>query len=136
MQRWRVVAITAGLVVVGAVTGAAVGVLVAILSLPFDAASIFGVAALLVSGAGVGGVMGMVLAPATAWLFLRHVPIGRAIAQTALGTVLGALIGLLTGGPSASVILAFTGFGTVALWLRHPHVGEATSRSIDRSSVS
>jgi len=39
--------------------------------------------------------LGAVLAPTTAWLFLRRVALGRAIAHTTVGTTLGAAIGML-----------------------------------------
>src|SRR5687768_7311331 len=95
MRFGRAVAITASLSLVGAVIGAAVGgVLVSAwsLSIPFtgrDRAGIVAVASL------ISAVLGAILAPTTAWLFLRRVQIGRAIAHTTVGTALGATVGLI-----------------------------------------
>jgi len=96
----RVVAVTGGLAIAGAVVGAGLG------------AAVVGVWGLVVAGpralwenpqsygfaAMVGAVVGLVLAPPVAWLLLRRVPLGRAILETAAGTALGATAGLLLSG--------------------------------------
>ena len=95
----RILAVTAGLsaagIVVGALCGAAVVAMVLVVrdgprSL-FDPEldGIFGLAAAL------GAVVGVIAAPALAWGLLRRVPLGRAVAWTALGTVTGATLGEL-----------------------------------------
>lgn len=43
-------------------------------------------------GGGFGAAVGAIVAPLSGWTLLRHVPLGRAIAATAVGTFLGALI--------------------------------------------
>jgi hypothetical protein len=101
--RWRysptrIVAVTAGLVLAGGVAGGLAG----------------GIAALLVGivigggkdvladpflfflfGASFGGRIGAVLLPLFAWLVLRHVPLGRALAFTIPGAIVGGLVGAL-----------------------------------------
>lgn len=49
----------------------------------------------LYAGTVLGGVMGGVLAPIAAWTLVRRVPIWRAITDTAVGTVIGAMLGLI-----------------------------------------
>jgi hypothetical protein len=113
----RIIAVTAGLAATGAVAGAGLGTLVMALGLlvltgvfPRDL-SLLGVSAFF--GAGIGAV----LAPVAAWSLLRYVPLGRAIGQTTLGAVLGALIGLVMG-PFAAAIGSLVGFAAAAVRLR------------------
>ena len=125
MRFGRAVAITASLSLVGAVIGAAVGgVLVSAwsLSIPFtgrDRAGIVAVASL------ISAVLGAILAPTTAWLFLRRVQIGRAIAHTTVGTALGATVGLIIDRVvldgtmlQLAVVGALIGFSAAAVRLR------------------
>ena len=73
----------------------------------------------LMFGGTFGAIVGAVGAPLLGWAFFRHVPLGRAIAVTSIGTIGGALIGLLTtGAPVIGGVLGFVLFG-VALRL-HP----------------
>ena len=95
MRLGRAVAITATLSLIGAVIGAAVGgVLVSAWSLTVDF-SRGGRAGTVAVGTLFSAGLGAVLAPTTAWLFLRRVQIGRAIAHTTIGTALGAALGIL-----------------------------------------
>jgi hypothetical protein len=91
----RIVRVTATLSVLGAVVGGVLGaVLIALpLGVPISNFKITGQA--LYIGALFGGVMGAVLAPIAAWTLMRHVPIWRAIADTCVGTLIGAVIGLI-----------------------------------------
>jgi hypothetical protein len=94
----RIAAVTAGLAAAGAAAGALVGVGIGLLGVLIAGSSaadaeFFTFAALF--SAAVGAVLG----PATAWLLMRHVPFGRAIGATALGTVAGALVGMMVPGP-------------------------------------
>lgn len=96
----RVVLVTSGLSGTGALVGAlcgavAVGIIVAIEN---GAASLLAVAMLQLIGvaAVAGAFAGIVGAPLLAWGVLRRVPLGRAIAVTAVGTVLGAVVGEIT----------------------------------------
>src|SRR5438552_1299859 len=94
----RVIIVTLGLVASGLLVGAILGailpvVLVAIRSerTPFSYPALMSIGALF------GAVNGAVLAPIAAWSLMRHVPIWRAIAETATGTAIGAFGGLLLG---------------------------------------
>ena len=62
----------------------------------------------------IGAAIGAVVAPLMSWLLLRHVPLGRAILHTAIGTVLGGILGLTLGNPFAGSIV---GFGVAAVRL-------------------
>ena len=113
----RILAVTAGLVLTGAIVGAitsAVALLLVSLSDGVhgmaEATSGLGFAA--IAGAAIGGV----LAPVEAWVLLRRVPLWRAIAETAAGTIIGALVlGFLVPGP---IIGAVAGFTIAAIRLR------------------
>ena len=73
----RILAVTAGLIALGAICGALLGALVFLgivgLSEGFRFAPL---GAVLAVGAGVGAPVGAVLAPILGWTLLRHVPIG------------------------------------------------------------
>lgn len=135
----RIIAVTAGLSVVGFILGAALGALI------FGAASIVAAGvrptlALPVVSAAMGcGALGLVLAPLAAWTLMRHVPLWRALGETALGTALGGIIGYLV--PSDSwpfpfpflppLLLALAGFGVAALRLRLAHRVRSTGTPAD-----
>jgi hypothetical protein len=86
--------ITAGLVVLGGVVGAVLGLgLVVLLGARVGDFRMAGEGSFY--GATFGGAMGGVLAPIAAWTLMRHVPLWRAIAETAVGTVGGAVLGLI-----------------------------------------
>jgi hypothetical protein len=66
-------------------------------------------------GAIVGGFFGAVAAPVTAWLFLRHVPLGRLMLQTTIATALVGGVGFaLSLNP---FLFAFVGFLGAAIRL-------------------
>jgi len=70
-----------------------------------------------------GGGLGAVLGPLAAWTLMRHVPIWRAIVETAAGTAIGAVAGLVAGrlgagGPPWMLIGALIGFAAAAIRLR------------------
>ena len=74
-------------------------------------------------GAAFGAGMGAVLAPIAAWTLMRHVPIWRAVADTAFGTVIGAGIGLVLQPKYDAIwlsppVLGFVGFAIAAVRLR------------------
>lgn len=87
----RVLAVTGGLVVAGALFGAVAAVAgLAVLSIFYgDFPDALGLGA----GALAGAALGAVSAPAAGWLLLRRVPLGKAIAWTTLSTVLGGVAG-------------------------------------------
>lgn len=113
----RALGVTAGLAVAGAAVGAVLGASILGAMFAFgpwsvgDSDFMYAV----VYGGGFGAAAGAVAAPAIAWGLLRHVPLGRAIAHTAAGTVLGAAIGAIADSP---VIGGFVGFVAAALRLR------------------
>jgi hypothetical protein len=93
----------------------------------------------LVGGAaGFGAILGAVLAPVAAFTLMRHVPIWRAIVETALGTALGSGIGLMVGPRLGYAILwpiglGVLGFTVAAIRLRLTH--RSTSRAISGPDV-
>ena|SRR5687768_1142555 len=93
----RICAVTVGLAFVGLVVGGLAG------ALPLLAlAAVFGlltdphaISHALNIGGGTGAVLGLILGPSIAWGSLRHVPLGKAISRTFIGTLLGGIAGLL-----------------------------------------
>jgi hypothetical protein len=91
----RILAVTLGLTLTGAIVGAVFGGIillgwVAVMNRHGYPAS---VADLFAFGAMFGAVIGAVLAPISSWVLLRRVPLGRAIGGAAIGTALGAIAG-------------------------------------------
>lgn len=84
----RVLAVTAGLAVTGAIVG---GVLGALLVLAFAVTKGEAPAdpELYLFAATLGGLVGCVLGPISAWLLMRRIPLWQAIGGTALGTAAG-----------------------------------------------
>ena len=127
----RVLAVTGGLAVAGLVVGAVVGVGVAgafiALSLLTRSGGVWNVGSTLLFSAMFGGALGLVLGPLAAWLLMRHVPIGRALGQTALGTAIGSFLGLLLVMfpvlliPFPPLVLGLAGFAAAAVRLRITH---------------
>ena len=68
-------------------------------------------------GAIYGGPAGAVLTPPLSWLLLRRVSLGRALLETAVGTVIGAGLGLAFS-PLHTIQAALGGFVLAALRLR------------------
>ena len=66
----------------------------------------------------VGAAIGAVTTPLIAWVLLRNVPLGRAIAQCALGTVVGGVLASWTNlhnplfSPIVGAVLGFTVMAT------------------------
>ena len=94
----RVLAVTAGLIVTGILAGGlAAGCAVALTAiLQGDWRSALDLELWGFSFA-IGAVIGAVIAPVTAWLFLRHVPLGRLTFQTTLATALAGGVGFFFG---------------------------------------
>lgn len=121
--RWRRIAIvTLALAGIGAVVGGVVGaLLVGVLLAGLD--HVQPSAFLLLMGARFGAGVGFVLAPVAAWTLMRRVPLWRAIGETAIGTAVGAGLGLVLQTRISSVavspmILGVAGFALAALRLR------------------
>ena len=114
----RILIITAALAGLGAVVGGILGSLL-VTALTVLAARAWN-ATILLAGAGFGVAVGFVLAPVAAWTLMRRVPIWRAIVDTAVGTTLGAGLGLLLQPrfTAAPVVLGVIGFSAAALRLR------------------
>lgn len=75
-----------------------------------------------------GGVLGGVLAPIAVFTLMRHVPIWRAIVETALGTTVGMAVGWVAGPRMGyaglwPVGLGLLGFVVAAVRLRLTHRG-------------
>lgn len=108
MRYWRILTVTLLLIGSGAVFGAVLGVF----AMAFIALVSGGprwlaeTSTFFDTGAAFGACVGAVLAPAAGWLLMRHVPLWRAIGETALGTVTGVVLGFFLG--------RFSSFG--ALW--------------------
>jgi hypothetical protein len=95
----------------------------------------------LTAAVGYGGVVGAVLAPVAAWTLMRHVPIWRAILETALGTALGVAVGWVAGptlGFAAFWPFAFglMGFAAAALRLRLTRGAERALSDSDASRTA
>ncbi len=124
MQLGRAVSITLAIALVGAIIGGAMGGLLFTVWRSLHWLSTWnGVIAI---GAAAGAALGAVLAPLTSWVFLRRVPLGKALLQTTVGTTVGAAIGLAldSGGLTqrlgfpASLLGAIVGFLAAATRLR------------------
>jgi hypothetical protein len=105
----RVVLVTLGLSVVGAICGALLGGLALFAEvLPMEVVG---------AGAVIGAGFGAVLAPLVGWVFLRRVSLSRAIRETALGALLGIGVGAIAQ-HGLSAILGLVGFviAGVRLW--------------------
>ncbi len=109
----RVVVVGLGLIVTGAAVGGVCGVVA--LSLLLGAAGKLPDAGLALVAALFGGALGAVLGPAAGFSILRHVPLGKAIGWTAVGAIVGGLIGVPL---SMGLILGpVVGFGVASLAL-------------------
>jgi hypothetical protein len=109
----RVVVVGLGLVVTGAAIGSVCGVVA--LSLILGAGGRLPAADVALVAGLFGGALGALLGPAAGFSILRHVPLGKAIGWTALGAIVGGLIGV----PFAMGLILgpVVGFGAAALAL-------------------
>ena len=132
----RIAAVTGGLLVAGAIAGAIAADVAFLIAVAVDGSGseLIALDPLLFVGA-LGALLGGVLLPITAWLFLRRVPLGLAVLGTLLGTVVGGALGwILFSGTDqirAGLAGAFAGFALSTLLLRllasAPHVTRAVS---------
>ena len=114
----RVALVTLGLIPTGAVAGALAGAL----GVTIWMSVIEGIRAALDpqlwAGAGiVGAALGAVLLPIAGFTVLRYMPLGRALAETILGTALGGALGVQFLG-QGWLVGALVGFGVAAVRLR------------------
>ena len=94
----RIAAVTGALIGVGAVVGAVMGALLTLMAAArgfWPPGEITGLAKSMTWGATYGAPVGAVLTPVLSWLFLQRVPLGRALLETAMGTLVGAGVALL-----------------------------------------
>ena len=114
----RILAVTVGLILTGAVCGAILGGLSFLVELAADrrlvTAPDWGMA--FTVGAVFGAIFGAVLTPLLAWIFLRRVSLARAIGQTALGVIVGVVIAAVFQ-PAFGVFFGVIGFIVAAVWL-------------------
>lgn len=120
----RVVKVTAGLSVFGAVVGAAAGATALFVGTLLTGQSIFGELFVLAVPAVIGAGMGAVLTPIAGWMLLRRVPLGRAFGGLAAGTILGGVLGWWliprdTYPLTATIAAAVAGFLIAAVALRY-----------------
>jgi hypothetical protein len=124
MSARRILVVTLILALVGALWGAVLGALIGFaMGVVRLGQSVEGAALTMVTTAGGGAALGAVLAPLTAWLLLRYVPLGRALGYTTLGTTVGAAAGLAAAGLAVArtdwwLWGALIGFALAAIWLR------------------
>ena len=135
----RILAVTGGLSLTGFLLGAILG------------GALFGAANFIAGGVRPGftlpvlraalgcGVLGLVLAPLAAWTLMRHVPLWRALGETALGTALGGIAGYLVPAESwpfpfpfvPPLLFALLGFVLAALRLRLTHRVKTPPSAVD-----
>jgi len=134
----RVAIITLGLALTGAVVGGVLGALSLWLATAIRGMTLsLNSTRVLLAGGEAGALMGTVLAPVAAWSLMRSVPLWRAIAEPAFGTVLGAVAGTILGplwrpGLAWSIVGGLIGFLIAAVHLRIVF----GSRSSHRESVA
>lgn len=67
----------------------------------------------------IGAALGGVLLPLVAWTVLPHVSFGRIVAETTIGSLLGAVVAIVAGSDPLEVpVSALAGFGIAVLQLR------------------
>ena len=122
----RIVLVTLGLSLTGAVVGATLSPLLLLAIGLAQGRPVFGVdLSFLGIAAAFGATAGAILAPIASWSLMRHVPIWRAIVETLVGTILGASVGMLFGpdqrfGLLWPIVFGIVGFLTAAGRLRLP----------------
>jgi hypothetical protein len=116
----RVLAVTGGLIATGMVVGALCAMVAfPLIFLPLGLSPDVSESALLAIAALFGAIIGGVMAPVVAWGLLRRVPLGRAVGWSAVGTVVGAVAGMIV--QENPVTGAVAGFVAAAIWLWARH---------------
>lgn len=121
----RIVAVTIGLSLAGAIFGGiAGGIVLGIVLLVSEDFDRFGTRIFLVA-ATLGAMLGAACAPVAGWLLLRRVPLGRAFGGLTIGTILGGVFGwflpISMNKGDRSLIAGAVGFLCAAVWLRSMH---------------
>ena len=115
----RALLVTIGLSLIGVIAGVFLGGTAVLIDVGphLREAEMGGVPGAFGLGAMLGASYGGIVAPIVGWIFLRRASLGRAIAETAFGTLAGMLTALAL--PSRPVyLLAFIGFLAAAVRLR------------------
>lgn len=132
MRIKRIAAVTAGLMAAGAIFGTLAGMAVltawslldgdVIKFKPADLGPMLQIS--MVFGGGLGAMLG----PLSAWVLMRHVPLGVAVGGSTLGTLASGGIGLLvTGDPVFAMFYGIVGFGISTLALRRRYSRRTSS---------
>jgi len=129
----RILAVTVGLILTGAFCGAILGGLSLVISFA-GKTGLHMVRAwpmTFILGAYFGAIVGAVLTPLLAWIFLRRVSLARAIGRTALGVIVGVIVAAVFQ-PAFGVFYGVAGFlvATVWLWLSSRRTAAAISRPV------
>jgi hypothetical protein len=128
----RIALVTIGLSVTGAIVGAVAGAAAFLLGvLASGRLSDWGLSG---AAAMLGAFYGSIGAPLFGWLVLRHVPLGRAIGWTALGTVVGGATGWVFPLVLNPVIGAFGGFIGASLLARIYTSRRKATQELERST--
>ncbi|HEX8394459.1 MAG TPA: hypothetical protein VF665_19085 [Longimicrobium sp.] len=127
----RAILVTVGLSWAGALFGGVAGAGAQFVWMVLEGGELFWDPSFLIFGALMGVVAGAFLAPLTAWLLMRHVPLGLAFAGTLLGTVAGAGAGAVIASLGGAIWGGFAGYGISAAVLRFrvPRDGRALAPS-------
>lgn len=119
MSARRVLIVTLILVAMGVICGGVLGaVLGFVVGTVRHALAVESAAPMVLTYGALGAALGGGLAPVTGWLLLRHVPLGRALGLTALGTMSGATIGVFFLRDVWWLWAALIGYALAALYLR------------------
>ena len=129
----RAVLVTIGLSAIGVIAGVFLGGIAVLIDLGphIREAEMGGIPGAFGLGAMLGASYGAVVAPIVGWIFLRRASLGRAIAETTLGTLGGMLTALVL--PSRPIyLIAFIGFlaAAIRLWVATRPIVERHQRSI------
>jgi hypothetical protein len=116
----RALLVTVGLSAIGVIAGIVLGGIAVLIDFGphIREAEMGGIPGAFGFGATLGASYGAVVAPIIGWIFLRRASLGRAIAETALGTLAGMLTAAAL--PSRPIyLLAFIGFlaAAIRLWV-------------------
>jgi len=112
----RILVVTAGLITTGAVCGAVIGAVTLALGMALAQGPVAGFGRDVFGfGAVYGAAFGAVAAPATAWLLLRRVSLGRAVVWCGGGAAAGGVAGTVAMGRSDPIV--GTLFGALAGFL-------------------
>jgi len=113
----RVALVAFGLIPAGAAAGALAGALAMICVAAMQGLRAAAVPLALGVAGVVGAILGAVILPVAGFTLLRYVPLGRALAETIIGTALGGAIGVhLLGGLWLAGPIAGFGVAATRLW--------------------